>query len=344
MHARDTDKKQTRTSRQRNANALEEIAQTYLHTRAAKDTQLEAPLVISCTINELDQLAPHTRFKTNTGQLLGPLDVLERLSTKHTWIAAHDVTSGKVEQLVRVDRFASPAQKIAFMLRDSTCAWPGCGQPAALTQVHHIKAWSHGGTTDTGNLCLLCHHHHAINDDSRQNDWSIDTDPDGSGYHDPFGSEYGSDAASEPVVGVGHEGDVWGDEGHVGGQADLFGHLGVQHAGEVVHWYAGALCGGVVLGLAPGAVYIVHEKTFHVVVECLSAAVWLFAGDRVPIHEKVLCLCAPFTLGLRCVGYEVPPLCALAVQCAGMQRTRLQQCLLFLPVKPVSVGTHGGRY
>lgn len=93
MHARDTDEKQTRTSRQRNADALEEIAQTYLHTRAAKDTQLEAPLVISCTINELDQLAPHTRFKSNTGQLLGPLDVLERLSTKHTWIAAHDVTS-----------------------------------------------------------------------------------------------------------------------------------------------------------------------------------------------------------------------------------------------------------
>ena len=182
MHARDTDEKQTRTSRQQThilSLNPEEIAQTYLHTRAAKDTQLEAPLVISCTINELDQLAPHTRFKTTTGQLLGPLDVLERLSTKHTWIAAHDVTSGKVEQLVRVDRFASPAQKIASMLRDSTCAWPGCGQPAALTQVHHIKAWSHGGTTDTGNLCLLCHHHHAINDDSRQNDWFIDIDPDG---------------------------------------------------------------------------------------------------------------------------------------------------------------------
>lgn len=191
MHARDTDEKQTRTSRQQThilSLNPEEIAQTYLHTRAAKDTQLEAPLVISCTINELDQLAPHTRFKTNTGQLLDPLDVLERLSTKHTWIAAHDVTNGKVEQLVRVDRFASPAQKIASMLRDSTCAWPGCGQPAALTQVHHIKAWSHGGTTDTGNLCLLCHHHHAINDDSRQNDWFIDIDPDGRIFaHHPDG-------------------------------------------------------------------------------------------------------------------------------------------------------------
>lgn len=45
--------------------------------------------------------------------------------------------------------------------------------------MRHIKAWSHGRTTDTGNPCLLCHHHHAINDDSRQNDWFIDTDPDG---------------------------------------------------------------------------------------------------------------------------------------------------------------------
>ena len=75
MHARDTDEKQTRTSRQQThilSLNPEEIAQTYLHTRAAKDTQLETPLVISCTINELDQLAPHTRFKTNTGQLLGP--------------------------------------------------------------------------------------------------------------------------------------------------------------------------------------------------------------------------------------------------------------------------------
>lgn len=79
MHARDTDEKQTRTSRQQThilSLNPEELAQTYLHTRAAKDTQLEAPLVISCTINELDQLAPHTRFKTNTGQLLGPLSIL----------------------------------------------------------------------------------------------------------------------------------------------------------------------------------------------------------------------------------------------------------------------------
>ncbi len=47
-------------------------------------------------------------------------------------------------------------------------------------------------------------------------------DPDGGGYHGPFGSEYGSDAAFEPVVGVGHEGDVWGDEGHVGGPPAAF--------------------------------------------------------------------------------------------------------------------------
>lgn len=51
-------------------------------------------------------------------------------------------------------------------------------------------------------------------------------DPDGGGYHGPFGSEYGADAASEPVVGVGHEGDVWGDEGHVGGPPAAF--LGVD--------------------------------------------------------------------------------------------------------------------
>lgn len=148
-------------------------------------------------------------------------------------------------------------------------------------------------------------------------------DPDGGGYHGPFGSEYGSDAASEPVVGVGHEGDVWGDERHVGGQAELFGHLGVQHAGEVVHWYAGALCGGVVLGLAPGAVYIVHEKTFHVVVECFRPLCGCLPATVCQYTRRCFCLCAPFTLGLRCVGYEVPPFCALAVQCAG---------------------THGGRY
>ncbi len=50
----------------------------------------------------------------------------------------------------------------AVTLRDRHCRFPGCDQPPAACQPHHIVPRAHGGTTNLTNLMLLCSFHHLI--------------------------------------------------------------------------------------------------------------------------------------------------------------------------------------
>ncbi|MHB1820118.1 MAG: HNH endonuclease signature motif containing protein [Streptosporangiaceae bacterium] len=50
----------------------------------------------------------------------------------------------------------------AVTLRDRHCAAPGCDQPPAACQIHHIRPKSEGGATSLSNLLLLCTFHHLI--------------------------------------------------------------------------------------------------------------------------------------------------------------------------------------
>ncbi|MFC9981718.1 HNH endonuclease [Gordonia sp. NPDC127522] len=47
----------------------------------------------------------------------------------------------------------------AIIVRDR--CYIKCGAPAGRTHVHHIQFWSHGGSTDLDNGCLLCPSCHA---------------------------------------------------------------------------------------------------------------------------------------------------------------------------------------
>jgi len=46
--------------------------------------------------------------------------------------------------------------------RDRHCRFPGCAQPPAACQPHHIVPRSQGGPTSLTNLLLLCTFHHLI--------------------------------------------------------------------------------------------------------------------------------------------------------------------------------------
>ena len=62
----------------------------------------------------------------------------------------------------RGQRLATDKQYLALVARDGGCRVKGCTMPAAWCDVDHILAWEHGGTTDLGNLWLLCPHHHRL--------------------------------------------------------------------------------------------------------------------------------------------------------------------------------------
>jgi len=55
-----------------------------------------------------------------------------------------------------------PHLRRAIITRDRHCAFPGCDQPPAGCQVHHLIPRSAGGTTSLHNCYLLCTFHHLI--------------------------------------------------------------------------------------------------------------------------------------------------------------------------------------
>jgi Domain of unknown function (DUF222) len=50
----------------------------------------------------------------------------------------------------------------AVLLRDKRCAWPRCGRPAAVCDVHHIRHKKDGGKTSVSSCVLLCQFHHDV--------------------------------------------------------------------------------------------------------------------------------------------------------------------------------------
>ncbi|MGO8609205.1 HNH endonuclease signature motif containing protein, partial [Rhizobium johnstonii] len=55
-------------------------------------------------------------------------------------------------------------QRRAIALRDGGCIIPGCGTPAAWTEIHHVTEYAKGGPTHTDNGVLLCWYHHRFLD------------------------------------------------------------------------------------------------------------------------------------------------------------------------------------
>jgi len=69
---------------------------------------------------------------------------------------------GEVLELGRTTRRISTGLRRALHQRDGGCAFPGCHRPPTWCDAHHVKEWQDGGTTDLGNLTLLCEHHHRL--------------------------------------------------------------------------------------------------------------------------------------------------------------------------------------
>jgi Domain of unknown function (DUF222)/HNH endonuclease len=61
--------------------------------------------------------------------------------------------------------------------RDRHCRFPGCRQPAAVCEVHHIRHKANGGKTSLTNCVMLCRYHHQIA--VHRQGWTLILNPDG---------------------------------------------------------------------------------------------------------------------------------------------------------------------
>ncbi|TCC01648.1 HNH endonuclease [Kribbella soli] len=87
------------------------------------------------------------------------------------------------------DRYTPDAATDRFVrLRDRTCQFPGCNQPAEFADVDHRVAFAEGGRTTTDNLHCLCRHHHRL---KHEGGWVVTSDPDGTTtWASPTGRRY----------------------------------------------------------------------------------------------------------------------------------------------------------
>ncbi len=82
----------------------------------------------------------------------------------------------------RERRLVTPAIRAALDLRDGGCIFPGCQARACTCDAHHVVPWWCGGPTALSNLCLLCHHHHALLEPARygtRDQWEVRIAEDG---------------------------------------------------------------------------------------------------------------------------------------------------------------------
>ncbi|MEZ5239704.1 MAG: DUF222 domain-containing protein [Microthrixaceae bacterium] len=70
--------------------------------------------------------------------------------------------AGDPLNLGRRQRFFTPQQHQALTMRDGGCVFPGCDQPPARCDAHHLHHWQSGGRTDINNAALLCRRHHHL--------------------------------------------------------------------------------------------------------------------------------------------------------------------------------------
>lgn len=96
----------------------------------------------------------------------GPLDAstARRLAAlAPTWHRLFtDCTTGHAVGVGRGAYRPPKALRRYLKCRDGTCRFPGCTRPASGCEPDHTIEWQDGGTTDAGNLAMLCRRHHAL--------------------------------------------------------------------------------------------------------------------------------------------------------------------------------------
>jgi hypothetical protein len=89
-----------------------------------------------------------------------PADIADYLSCDST-VRYLLMRRGQPVAMGRRQRSVSPRLRTTIEHRDGGCRVPGCDQSRWL-HVHHIVHWTHGGSTDPGNLLCLCAYHHRM--------------------------------------------------------------------------------------------------------------------------------------------------------------------------------------
>lgn len=149
----------TRTTTQRHADALGDLARSFLEGSETPLVGGERPHM------SLHVDAPGLRgeggglHETEDGFVLDPFAV-SQLACDPSMTRIVFGPDSEVLDVGRKTRVVPAGLRRAVVARDRHCVAPGCGRSAKWCDVHHLVPWSEGGETVIDNLCLLCRFHH----------------------------------------------------------------------------------------------------------------------------------------------------------------------------------------
>lgn len=161
--------------------SAEALAAGELETAEFESGELEAAVL------EMAELEGYGPIDAATARRLAALaPTWQRLFT--------DFTSGQALGVGRAAYRPPTALRRYLYCRDGTCRFPGCMRSAPACEPDHTVEWQDGGTTDPGNLAMLCRRHHALKSIGA---WSYrQSSPIGDlEWRSPLGREYSTEAA-----------------------------------------------------------------------------------------------------------------------------------------------------
>ncbi len=167
-----------RTLDMKRADALTSLAATFLAQNIDSYKPHRRPVTVNLTID----LPTLLGLSENPGILAGygaiPASVARELAADGKWKRfVTDPISGELLNLGR-ETYEPPQALIDFLTaRDRTCRFPGCRQPARVSDIDHAKSWDSGGETSISNLGVLCRRHHRM---KTHGGWELISESDGS--------------------------------------------------------------------------------------------------------------------------------------------------------------------
>jgi hypothetical protein len=171
------------------ADALTEICGDLL-ARISDDYQPHRrPVSINITMD----LPTALGLADNPAELAGygpiPASIARHLSSDAKWRKfVTDPGTGNLLSFGR-ESYVPPQPLVDFLTaRDRTCRFPGCSQPARVSDIDHAIPWEEGGETSPENLGLLCRRHHRM---KTHDGWKLESFADGScKWSSPAGKEF----------------------------------------------------------------------------------------------------------------------------------------------------------
>lgn len=137
-------------------------------TTATESTTPLGSVVVS--LDPRDLTNPDKVVATNSGAWITVAEALDIASRGSAYVYAYFGGKAHLFRVEEVDpdagaahlRFATTTQRLVLFTMFGGCVWPGCPEPAARCQSHHVKSHADGGLTIVRNLAPMCRQHHGM--------------------------------------------------------------------------------------------------------------------------------------------------------------------------------------